>query len=60
LQAAEKEARNRGCGLIVLSSYSFQAPSFYLKHGFEVAGQVNDCPPGYTNYYLKKGLPPGS
>lgn len=56
LQAAEQEARTRGCGLIVLSSYSFQAPGFYQKHGFEIVGQVDDCPPGHTHYYFQKRL----
>lgn len=56
LQAAEKEARERGCGLIVLSSYSSQAPHFYKQHGFEIVGRVNDCPPGSTNYYFEKRL----
>jgi GNAT superfamily N-acetyltransferase len=33
LQAAEQEARRRGCDHMVLSSYSFQAPGFYQKLG---------------------------
>ena len=33
LHAAEQEARTRGCAHMVLSSYSFEAPGFYQKHG---------------------------
>ena len=36
LQAAEQEARRRGCTHMVLGSYSFQAPGFYQKLGYEV------------------------
>lgn len=56
LQLAEQEARARGCKVICLSSYSFQAPDFYVKHGFEIAFQLNDFPPGHHNVYLVKRL----
>ena len=56
LHAAEQEARARGCLLIVLSTYNFQAPAFYQKHSYTIAGQINDCPPGHTDYYLYKRL----
>lgn len=56
LQAAEQEARERGCQIIILSSYSFQAPDFYQQRGYTLAGQIDGCPPGHTNYYFKKML----
>lgn len=56
LAAAEQEARARGCAIIVLSSYSFQAPGFYQRLGYLVAGSIADCPPGFTNVYLYKPL----
>ena len=49
LVAAEQEARARGCNVILLSSYSFQAPAFYQKCGYELAWQLNDFPPGYRH-----------
>lgn len=56
LDAAEQEARVRGCQIIMLESYSFQAPGFYQKHGYELAYQLQDFPPGHQNNYLVKRL----
>jgi ribosomal protein S18 acetylase RimI-like enzyme len=56
LQAAEQEARARGCQLVVLESYSFQAPGFYQRHGYEVFAVLEDHPLGHHNYYLRKRL----
>ncbi len=56
LQMAEQEARARACKIIALASYSFQAPDFYVRHGFEIAFQINDFPPGHRNVYLVKRL----
>lgn len=59
LAAVEQEAQRRGCALIITSTYSFQAPDFYQRHGYEVTGQVENCPPGHTNFWLKKTLQNG-
>ena len=56
LESAEQEARARGCKRILISSYSFQAPAFYQKHGYMVAWQLDDFPPGHLNYYFVKPL----
>jgi GNAT superfamily N-acetyltransferase len=56
LQAAEIEARKRGCVGVFLYTYSFQAPDFYQKQGFQIMGVLEDCPPGHQRYYLKKAL----
>jgi GNAT superfamily N-acetyltransferase len=56
LEAAEQEARARGCSIVILGTYSFQAPAFYQKRGYAMVGSIDDCPPGHTNYYLKKML----
>src|SRR6516162_7186003 len=42
LRAAEDEARARGCTKVVLSTHSFQAPDFYVKQGYVIAGQYSD------------------
>jgi GNAT superfamily N-acetyltransferase len=54
LQAAEQEARIRGCHQVVLDSYSFEAPGFYQKHGYEVFAILEDHPRQHRNYYLRK------
>lgn len=51
---AEAEARRRGCVGVFLYTYSFQAPGFYEKQGFERMGVLEDCPPGHQRIYLKK------
>lgn len=56
LAAAEQEARARGCQIIVLNSYSFQAPGFYQQHGYSLVGQIDGCPPNHSNHYFKKML----
>ena len=56
LQAAEQAARTRGCHQVVLDSYSFQAPGFYQKHGYEVFAILEDHPRQHRNYYLRKRL----
>jgi GNAT superfamily N-acetyltransferase len=57
LAAAEQEARARGCKVILISSYSFQAPAFYQQCGYELAWQLNDFPPGHAHCILVKRFP---
>jgi ribosomal protein S18 acetylase RimI-like enzyme len=54
LRAAEEEAVARGCKKIVLSTHSFQAPDFYRKHGYVVAGEFSNYPLGHTSIFLEK------
>jgi GNAT superfamily N-acetyltransferase len=56
LQAVEQEARRRGCTHMVLGSYSFQAPGFYQKLGYEVFAVLDDHPRAHQHYSLHKWL----
>jgi GNAT superfamily N-acetyltransferase len=56
LRRAERQALARGCRRACLSSFSFQAPEFYLRQGYEVFGQLEDYPAGETLFFLRKVL----
>lgn len=53
---AEKEAINRNCRYISLDTFSFQAPGFYKKLGFEKIGTETDFPKGFEKYYYRKKI----
>jgi len=57
LGAAEREARARGCDQVLLDTFSFQAPLFYKKLGYEVIAVVEGFPRRpHSEYHLRKTL----
>ena len=56
LQAVEKAAEEKGCYLIWLGTWDFQARPYYLKHGYTVFSTLMDTPIGHENYELFKRL----
>ena len=56
LGRAEATARERGCGAVWLDTFSFQAPGFYTKLGYQQFGQLNEFPPGHARHFLWKPL----
>jgi len=56
LTEVEKIAKELGCKLIHLDTFDFQAKDFYLRHGFEIFGILDDCPMEHKRYYLKKKI----
>lgn len=56
LTMLEDEARERGARNAFLDTFSFQAPDFYKKHGYQVFGELQDFPNGHQRYYLTKQL----
>ena len=56
LAEVEKTAKAKGCYLIHLDTFDFQAKEFYEKQGYEVFGVLDDCPKGHCRYYLKKSI----
>ena len=57
LAAAEAEARARGCVQVVVSSFTFQAPGFYERHGYTETGRTEGIPrAGSADVHLRKDL----
>jgi len=56
LAAAEQRAIERDCRHVFLDTFSFQAPGFYLKQGYEIYARADDWPVGHAHYFLRKGL----
>ena len=56
LLAAEDHARSLGATMSTLGTFSFQAPTFYKRHGYTIFGTLEDYPPGHTKFYLRKVL----
>ena len=54
LKAVEHTAEEKGCYLVHLDTFDFQAKEFYEKHGYTLFGTLEDCPKGHCRYYLKK------
>lgn len=52
----EDFAIEKGCRFIYLDTFSFQAPEFYKKNGYEVFGMLEDHPKGFNQYFLHKKL----
>ncbi len=57
LEMAEKEAVTRGCKHSFLDTLDYQAPDFYLKLGYQVAGRLENWDShGHTKYLFIKQL----
>lgn len=56
MNLAEAQARKYNCVGIHLETFSFQARPLYERLGFEVFGQLDNYPPGHTNFFLRKLL----
>jgi len=56
LEHLEKAAKAKGCYMVYLDTFDFQAKDFYLKHHYEVFGVLDDCPPGHKRYFFTKKI----
>ena len=56
IATAEQVARNRGCVGIRLDTYSFQAPAFYERLGYQLLGKLRNYPPGHEDHVYFKHL----
>jgi GNAT superfamily N-acetyltransferase len=56
IKEAERRARRRGSRPIHLNTYSFQAPLFYEKLGYQRFGSMSGSPRGQSRHFYVKRL----
>lgn len=57
LDAFEAVARERGCRHVFVTSFTFQAPGFYERHGYREFARWQDVPvEGAADVHLRKEL----
>jgi len=56
LEAAERFAVERGCTRAWLTTFSFQAPDYYPKLGYERFAVLEDHPLGHRHHFFQKRL----
>lgn len=56
LTEGERLAQELGARQVKLTTFSFQAKTFYERFGYEVAGVLHDYPPGSDYYMMTKRL----
>ncbi|EPY2302785.1 GNAT family N-acetyltransferase [Clostridium sporogenes] len=56
LKEIEKIAKEKDCHLIHLDTFDFQAKDFYIRHGYEIFGVLDQCPENHKRYFMKKSI----
>lgn len=56
LSVLEETGRNAGMKRILLNTYSFQAPGFYKKCGFEQIAEIDPCFGHHSQFYFVKNI----
>ena len=56
LNQVEADAGSMGAKLIHLDTFNHQAKDFYVKHGYEIFGVLENCPTGQKRYFMKKNI----
>lgn len=56
MQQIEEHSRAKNYRLMVVDTFSFQAPDFYRKQGYQEYGILKDHPKGHTRYFFEKRL----
>ncbi|QFF99052.1 GNAT family N-acetyltransferase [Psychrobacillus glaciei] len=56
LDKTERIAKDRGASKVLLTTFEFQARTFYETRGYKVVGEVKDYPPGSSYFTMVKTL----
>lgn len=56
LKKAESEAKKRNCRYVFLDTFSFQAPDFYKKYGYEERFALKNYPVTGKRFYYTKNI----
>lgn len=56
LAEAERIAKDRGCGFVILDTLDFQAKPFYLRHGYQVQWTQHHYPLTGAKFFMTKTL----
>ena len=56
LLEVEEEAKTKGCHMVHLDTFDFQAKDFYIKLGYQVFGVLDNCPQDHRRYFMSKVL----
>lgn len=56
LNEVERIAKEKGCKLVHLDTFDFQAKDFYMKQGYAVFGILDECPTAHKRYFMKKNI----
>lgn len=54
LRRFEALGRHRGCRTFYLETFSFQAPTFYAKHGYRVVTELHVFPHGIAKFVMRR------
>lgn len=56
IREAEREARARGCYLVMVGTFDFQAKPLYIRLGYALNDTMSGVPKGHEHYFLTKRL----
>ena len=56
IRQIELLAKDKRLTGIRVETWDFQAKDFYTSLGFSLYGELNNCPPGSTIYFLQKSI----
>lgn len=56
LKHVEECGKNDGLKFVLVNTYSFQAPEFYIKNNYELLYKLEKCFLDYDQYFFRKEL----